>query len=261
MKTPKKSHDTIRQNEQVVKKSQKHDTNLQKNTTLYFQVGLIVCLLAAYGLFEMKFETKVEPIADVYIPKDEDLYVFDEQFTTYEEEVKQEEIKKKPVSYVEPIVREVEPTIETPEFITEVPVTDVPSLNPEDIIETEEPEEPIIVDFVRVEQVPIYPGCENEKTNDDKRKCMSDKITKLVQKQFNANLANDLGLTGRQTILTQFKIDNTGHVTDIKSRAPHPELQEEAKRVINKIPEMKPGQQRNKPVGVIYSLPIIFEVN
>lgn len=260
MKTPKKSHDTIRQNGQVVKKSQKHDTNLQKNTTLYFQVGLIVCLLVAYGLFEMKFETKVEPIADVYIPKDEDLYVFDEQFTTYEEEVKQEEIKKKPVSYVEPIVREVEPTIETPEFITEAPVSNTPPLDPDSVPDMKFDEE-VPIPILFIEQVPIYPGCENEKTNDDKRKCMSDKITKLVQKQFNANLANDLGLTGRQTILTQFKIDNTGHVTDIKSRAPHPELQEEAKRVINKIPEMKPGQQRNKPVGVIYSLPIIFEVN
>jgi len=55
MSTPKKSHDTIRQNGQVVQKSQKHDANLQKNSTLYFQVGLIVCLLAAYGLLEMKF--------------------------------------------------------------------------------------------------------------------------------------------------------------------------------------------------------------
>ena len=38
MKTPKKTLDLIRQNEQVVKKSQKHDANLQKNSVLFFQV-------------------------------------------------------------------------------------------------------------------------------------------------------------------------------------------------------------------------------
>ncbi|MBU3820925.1 energy transducer TonB [Flavobacteriaceae bacterium XHP0103] len=260
MKTPKKSHDTIRQNGNVVKKPQKHDANLQKNTTLYFQVGLIVCLLAAYGLFEMKFETKAEPIADFYIPKDEDLYVFDEQFTTYEEEVKRKEVKKRTLTYKAPVIKEDDPIFDTPEFINEAPVSDATPLTP-DAVPDIKIEEEVPIPILIIEQVPVYPGCENEKTNDDKRKCMSDKITKLVQKQFNTDLANDLGLTGRQTILTQFKIDNIGHVTEIQSRAPHPKLQEEAERVINKIPEMKPGLQRNKPVGVIYSLPIIFEVN
>jgi protein TonB len=37
------------------KKSQKHDVNLQTNSTLYFQIGLILCLLGTYALFEMQF--------------------------------------------------------------------------------------------------------------------------------------------------------------------------------------------------------------
>ena len=59
MSNPKKTHELIRQNEQIVKKSQKHDANLQKNSTLYFQVGLIICLFMVYGLFEMKFESEI----------------------------------------------------------------------------------------------------------------------------------------------------------------------------------------------------------
>ena len=114
--------------------------------------------------------------------------------------------------------------------------------------------------FIRVEQVPIYPGCENKKTNEDKRKCMSDKITQLVQKKFNTGLGSELGLTGKQTIRTQFKIDKTGRVTDINVRGTHPELEDEAKRVINNIPEMTPGKQHDKNVGVIYTLPIVFDV-
>ncbi len=89
---------------------------------------------------------------------------------------------------------------------------------------------------------------------------MSEKISKLIRKKFNPDLADGLGLSGKQKIDVQFKIDKTGKVTDIKTRAPHARLEKEAERVINKIPQMTPGRQSNKNVGVIYSLPIIFKV-
>ena len=41
-----------------MKTSHKHDANLQKNSTLYFQIGLILCLLGTYALFEMEFQDK-----------------------------------------------------------------------------------------------------------------------------------------------------------------------------------------------------------
>lgn len=56
MKHLKKAQYIADQSNVIVKKSQKHDVNLQKNSTLYFQVGLIVCLLAVFSLFEMEFE-------------------------------------------------------------------------------------------------------------------------------------------------------------------------------------------------------------
>jgi len=67
----KKIHELFRQKELIVKKSQKHDANLQKNSTLYFQVGLIICLLATNALFEMYFETTIPDDPIVYqIPED-----------------------------------------------------------------------------------------------------------------------------------------------------------------------------------------------
>mgnify|MGYP001793844368 CR=1 FL=1 len=39
-------------------KPHKHDANLKENSALYFQVGLILCLLLSYVLFEMRFEEK-----------------------------------------------------------------------------------------------------------------------------------------------------------------------------------------------------------
>jgi protein TonB len=126
--------------------------------------------------------------------------------------------------------------------------------------EIEEVEEVEEVPFSLVEDVPVFPGCENKKNNEARKKCMSEKITKIVVRRFNTDLAGDLGLSGRQRISVIFKVDKTGNITDVMARAPHPRLAKEAKRVVGLIPKMKPGKQRGNPVVVQYSLPIIFKV-
>jgi protein TonB len=88
---------------------------------------------------------------------------------------------------------------------------------------------------------------------------MSEKIVKLVGKKFNVNVGTDYGISGRQRINTQFTVDKNGNITDIKISGPHHVLETEAKRVINKIPKMEPGLQGNVPVGVIYTLPIVYD--
>ena len=88
---------------------------------------------------------------------------------------------------------------------------------------------------------------------------MSERITKLINNKFNTDIGYKYGLSGRQRIHTQFTIDKNGNITDIKIRGPHHALEKEANRVINKIPKMEPGLQRKVPVGVIYTLPIIFD--
>tara|TARA_B100001179_G_scaffold219376_1_gene192946 strand:- start:502 stop:1077 length:576 start_codon:yes stop_codon:yes gene_type:complete len=135
----------------------------------------------------------------------------------------------------------------------------------EEIVEVEDvqfEEEEVIEDvpFAVIENVPIYPGCENEKGNDAKKKCMSEAITKLVNRKFNTELGSELGLSGVNRIYVRFKIDSKGNIVDIGSRGPHPRLEQEAERVIKLLPKMTPGKQRGKPVGVLYSLPIVFQV-
>ena len=126
-------------------------------------------------------------------------------------------------------------------------------------IEVEEVEEEVEVPFAVIENVPVFPGCERG-NNQKKRKCMSEKIAKFVQRKFNTDLAGDLGLTGRQRISVIFKIDKSGNITGVRARAPHPRLEKEAKRVISLLPKMQPGKQKGKAVIVTYSLPIIFQV-
>jgi len=116
------------------------------------------------------------------------------------------------------------------------------------------------VPFAVIEQVPVFPGCENLGSNEEQKKCMSDKIQEFVNKNFNTDLGKELNLSGRNRIIVQFKIDKQGNIADVRSRAPHPDLEVEAERVINSLPSMKPGKQGGVEVGVMYSLPIVFQV-
>lgn len=262
MKNSKKDLNNAGQSTVEVKKSQKHDANLQKNSTMYFQIGLILCLLATYGLFEMQFQEKKVKIDVV---ESNDLATIDvvpdyrvEQVVEKKSEPKVE--RSRDLKDVYKAVENDTPDIEEVIFTPDDPKpSDEPTVKPEDII-VDKVDPPVDVPFYKIEKAPIYPGCEKMNTNEDRKKCMSDKITKLVGRKFNTEIASDHGISGLQVIQTQFTVDKNGNVTDVKIRAPHPVLEKEAIRVIDKIPSMKPGYQQNKAVGVIYNLPIKFMV-
>jgi protein TonB len=58
-----------------------------------------------------------------------------------------------------------------------------------------------------------------------------------------------------------FTIDKNGEISDVRARAPHKRLEEEAKRIIYRyLPKVIPGKQKGKAVAVKYSLPIVFNV-
>ena len=124
--------------------------------------------------------------------------------------------------------------------------------------ETTQVEESVAISDERLE-VLIFPGCE-QGSNADKRKCMSAKIAKFVQRNFDINIARNLGLFGRQRINVIFKIDANGNVVGVRARAPHQSIENEAIRVINMLPKIKPGRKDGKAVIIPYSLPITFEV-
>ncbi|MDC8005801.1 energy transducer TonB [Aureisphaera galaxeae] len=164
-----------------------------------------------------------------------------------------------------PPAPEVIEVVEDEEEVEETIIESTESDQEEEIVEIEEieeveEEEIADVPFAVIENVPIYPGCEKAGNNEAKKKCMSDKVQKFVQKKFDTELANDLGLEGRQRISVQFKIDRNGNVVNVRARAPHPRLEQEAIKVVKSLPKMTPGKQRGKAVGVLYALPILFQV-
>ena len=117
------------------------------------------------------------------------------------------------------------------------------------------------VSFSDIDEVPVFPGCENIESEEGKRKCMVESISKFVVQRFNVNIAKEEGLIGRQRIAVLFKIDKEGNVDGIKSRAANQKVQAEAKRVISLLPKMIPGKHKGNAVVVPYSLPIVFQVH
>jgi hypothetical protein len=116
------------------------------------------------------------------------------------------------------------------------------------------------IPFSRIDKIPTFPGCEGL-DNEDAKKCFVQKVSAHVSSKFNTKIAKDLGLFGKQHIKVQFKIDDTGNIVDVKSKAPHPDLEIEATRVVNTLPQMIPGEHKGEKVGVIFSLPILFVID
>ena len=234
------------------KKNPKADVS--RNGSIYFAVGLALMLFLTYSTLNYKTYDK----SNIDIGKlnlDDEL---DEEIPIIEQVI------PPPPPPPPPAAPEVIEVVEDEEEVEETVIESTETDQEEEIVEVEEIEveeviEDVEVPFAVIENVPEYPGCERG-SNADKRKCMSDKIAKFVQRKFNTDLAGDLGLSGRQRISVIFKIDKNGNVTGVRSRAPHPRLEKEAARVINMLPKMKPGRQRGKPVIVPYSLPITFQV-
>ncbi len=115
------------------------------------------------------------------------------------------------------------------------------------------------VPYAKVENVPVFPGCEGTET--ELRQCLQERITDHISANFNAKKADGLGLrSGVKRIFVMFKIDKEGNIVEVQARAPHKDLQEEAIRVVSSLPKMTSGKYMGKDVAVKYSLPIAFKV-
>lgn len=112
-----------------------------------------------------------------------------------------------------------------------------------------------------VENPPEFKETPSGLSTQEKRKYLSDKVGDFVQSNFSMETIINLGLKGRQRFYTQFTIDSLGYVDDILVRAPHPQIEREIKHTIRLLPKFIPAKQEGKNVAVIYSSPIIFNVD
>lgn len=250
---------TVRQNSAYTP-SRKHEVNLRRNPTLHFQIGLILALVAAIFFIEMRMPEKAMVIPEIGIDTD-NVFTIGEVRPEVKKKiiVKREVVKpKEPKSeLLDNIQKEDDNTdLEETLFKTSEPVIDEPVDPNTPLYDDYKEEEPVPVVFV--EQVPLFPGCEGLPSNDDRRACMSSKISKFVSRKFRTEKGEGLGLEGENQIFVVFKIDKDGNVVEVKARAPHERLEKEAIRVTELLPKMTPGKQQGRNVNVTMALPIKF---
>ncbi|MCK3686063.1 M56 family metallopeptidase [Maribellus sp. YY47] len=99
--------------------------------------------------------------------------------------------------------------------------------------------------FLIVEDMPVFPGGEN-----GLRKYIANSVKYPV-------LAQENGIQGK--VYVTFVVGKDGFVKNARiARGVDPVLDKEALRVVNTLPQWKPGIQRGEPVNVSYTVPINF---
>ena len=234
------------------KKNPKADLN--RNSGLYFAIGLTLILFITWRALEYKS----------YDINTDIVQMFEVQSDLKEEVPITEQIKTPPpppppsapeiIEIVEDTEEIEETIIESSEINQETVIESVMNV---DDVEVGEEEEEISVPFAVIENVPIYPGCDELQTNGQRKACFQQKMQEHIMKHFKyPETALELGIQGR--VHVQFKIDNQGYITNIRMRGPDASLEKEAARIITALPQMTPGKQRGRNVAVPYSIPISF---
>ncbi|KAA2215840.1 MULTISPECIES: energy transducer TonB [Maribacter] len=229
------------------KKNPKKDLN--KKSGLFFVLGLMLVLGLAFVALEWK---TYEPNSIYDVSMNVAPIEIDEEPL---EIFKIERPKIKQVLPPEIKVEDNDVEIDETEILSTEADTETEIIEPEDLV-VEEIEEEVNVNWITIEDVPVFPGCENAK---DKRECFNEMMQKHIQKNFRyPEMAQEMGIQGR--VSTQFEIKSDGSIGTIQKRGPHKILEEEAIRILSKLPKMTPGKQRGTPVKVSFSIPIHFKL-
>ena len=114
--------------------------------------------------------------------------------------------------------------------------------------------------FSVVEEVPLFPNCENS-IGQDAKKCFKDNMQKHFSKNYYPEVFSQEGIRGR--ILIQFTIDIYGNPKNIQvvSSKRSEIITDEINRIINKLPQFSAGKEKGIPVNVTYSFPINLILN
>lgn len=219
------------------KKTPKAD--LENKRMIFFQIGLIVALVLVFVAFEYKSYDKIiydnmaraadntpEEIIPITEQKVQPPPVAPPKMTT------QIKIVEDDVEVDTDIDIDVEADAQTQMDVYVPPSQDEESIKEQEI-------------FTVVESMPEFPGGMGELMN-----YLSSNI------KYPA-LAKESGIQGR--VFINFVVETDGSITAVKVlRGIGGGCDEEAVRVVEKMPKWKPGKQRGKPVRVSYNLPVKF---
>ena len=233
------------------KKNQKVD--LSKNSSLYFVIGLAFILFISWQSIEWKTYDKSLYGYEALNVEDED----DEEIPITEQ-LKTPPPPPPPPPPAPEVIEVVEDEEEVEETVIESSETNEDEIIEVEEVEIEEEIDDVDVPFAVIEDVPIFPGCENV-SKAERRDCFQDQMNKHIRKNFRyPEIAQEMGIQGR--VYVNFIISKDGSITNIRMRGPDKNLEKEAERIISRLPNMTPGKQRGRAVRVPFSIPITFRL-
>ncbi|WP_224487714.1 M56 family metallopeptidase [Robertkochia flava] len=111
-------------------------------------------------------------------------------------------------------------------------------------------------------EIPVKPSFKSPCADGQEAfECFKEKLNAHVMENFSyPEEARRQGIQGR--VYINFRINEDGSVQVINSRAPHSLLDQEARRIIESLPDFNPGGDLDgNPVPVTFAYPIVFQLD
>ena len=226
------------------KKTKKAD--LQNKKTLFSEIGLIAVLAIILVAFEWPSSEKKEvmELTGQSVEAEEEIIPI-----TQEQQELPPEMPKIPV--ISDVIDIVDDDIEIKEDLLVnlednanlgVEIMDYKAEVVEEVVEEE------AIPFALVEEKPKFQGGD------------ANKFSKWVNsKLVYPEIAKENGVQGRVTL--QFTVNTDGSVSNVTVlRGVDASLDREAVRIVSSSPKWQPGKQRERPVKVTYTFPVIFQL-
>ena len=226
-----------------VKKSPKAD--LTKSSTMFFEIGLIAALAIVLLAFEWRSKDvkKAELSANDIIAAEEEIIPITEEENIVRPKMPTIPILSDAIDIVDDDIK-----VDEEMFSFEDSEDLGVDMNDYGYEVGEESSEDEAIPFALVEQKPKFQGGD------------ANAFSKWVNQHLAyPDIAKENGIQGRVTL--QFTVGTDGSVSGVKVlRGVDPSLDKEAVRVVSSSPKWTPGKQRDRPVKVTYTFPVIFQL-
>ncbi len=238
----------------------------EKNSFIFFQLGLIATMLAVLFVLEFNFELKAKkadvprtiPTIDISVPttfkiipktnpiaenKPNAQPKFTNQFKETTKEVPKDKVKP-----VDNTPKDLD-TNAPKESVNENPIKEVPSTRP------------VTPTILNVEELPMFPSCKGL-SRDQQMKCFEEQMSKAVaENTIYPEEDRENGKQGRALI--SFVIDEYGKIVDVKAldnKNATPEMKKAAEKAVGKVSKLIPAKQGGKPVRIKYTMAVAFRI-
>lgn len=227
-----------------IKKTPKAD--LQNKRALFTEIGLVIVLAVIFLAFEWSSKDKVE--SDILNQK---TVAVEDEFIPITNEQPQMPQEMPDIPALSDVIDIVDDDIKVSDDMfldlednknLGVAIMDYVAEVEEEVVEEE------AIPFALVEEKPTFMGGD------------ANTFTKWVNgKLVYPEIAKENGVQGRVTL--QFTVNADGSVSNvIVLRGVDSSLDKEAVRIVSSSPKWKPGKQRERPVKVTYTFPVIFQL-